>query len=1682
MAAPSPQSPTMPGTLAVEVQRAELSAASALTSLPSSVSRRAPSEIVPGLSYSQVVSRPASPESGTPQKLFEPTSISEGRAMGSAQLERNPDQSDVFGTKIDNIYSTNNVVKAEDGPWTTVSYKRGRSYSLPTMEPETDVSRSSSPTQHGISVNDISMTKNQQEAIAQAENGLTTSEAGRIQQRMDQVREFNASKIKNEEHLNFEQGNSQGKGKTVDPHNWGAANLPEKEMDVEAQRKELERYADEKAAKEQMDDEPALSIEQQRELLAFWKAHHQARCETVNDTSHHSVKEVNESEEAELPQPVKAESPKPETNLPPKIDQKEKSVQVLEGLPVSESKEAESKEKKSKRSRRKDTQSSSDSESEPIDAGLALVDDSIRKKSKSRKKDSKTHRRKERHDSLAPSSQIEEKSYLGQILSKKGKKRRSKGSPDPSDSSSSSSDSSKDNDSGSDSYSGGYSSDSSSNEQSVESSDNSEDEVSDASSLMSRRRRHKNHRGGRSRSRSSRRKDRYRKRQKSRRRHKLPRPKPEKPEKYNGTPDPEKFHKFGRQCKEYLDGYDIKCTEIVIKLSHFLEGKAYNFYANTVSDAPHKWNLRRFLKGLFDYCFPVAFRAQQRQKLNQFKQRELTVQDFQHELRNLFRMVGVVSKQDRIDRLWYGLNAPIRQKLWEHGLSSTTSKWRHIVKRAIHMEMSINSENARSNNRPTPPPRTIPVERTGPHNNQGSRHPRDRRNFHRKPNTESSNQPSSAGSSQRNHLQGIQRNQPRNTAQPRQMSEKEKADLKAAGKCFVCKESGHMARNCPQNNRVKSNNRNKPPGISAYSVRLQGSNTEELRSLAQSTTPGLHLASAEFNWETLPTFANSDHEWDDMPELQEVPTSDEESDWSSYDSDSDTESEDTETVSERSDSEDGLPDLQDCSDSETDIEGLDDRDFDIMEELPGEYCDCQWPFREHAQGHQALALERLQENRTYLPIGDLIAKRATELLNQYAPYVLPLGQKTFGTFVVFRISDKQHVIMSGDDNIEVAIDTDLLENVELDLPLWFQHRLLPPSYEPAGKEKSPFHPTEDMMEFWIQYALEALREHLGVPGFDIRFKGDREYGQVALYDNLFKFSIGFPEEFLRNPHFDLVNNYARTFQRAELAATWFDIDDLDGELQWWIPDDDLITRINAGEFDQNTNNTVTDNEDLIIQLNAAEPTYSALHRTAAVTRDFRRLIPEPIVVVVDVNGQPARALLDSGSLTDFISAKFVRQLKATTFELEKPVPVQLAVQGSRAKITTGCTVQLRYQDISEERYMDVSNLENYDVILGTPFLFQHKVCLGLNPTSVLVGSIPALPIEGKRVRVLESRAADVFEDRLDAARKELREYAKPICKEACDSPLPPLRAINHTIPLIDPDKVYPWRPSRCPDAHRASWAEKRRAYEKSGRWKFTTAQNTCPMLLLTKPGTGKNGIPAALRSVVDSRDRNKNTVKLTSPLPDMDGILRRVAQKPYRSLADGKDAYEQIRVEPEHVERTAMTTPDGNMVSLVMQQGDCNAVATYQSLMNHIFAPYLGVFMDVYLDDIIIYSDTLEDHVKHVKTVIDVLKKEELYLSSTKLRFLEREMKILGRIVDDNGIRMDPDKVDSVLNWKVPTSKELLRGFLGSVGYLADDIATVRVPMGVLTPLTGSTSSFHWEFTHQRCRWTIPLAPPEFGW
>src|ERR1700710_1501827 len=182
------------------------------------------------------------------------------------------------------------------------------------------------------------------------------------------------------------------------------------------------------------------------------------------------------------------------------------------------------------------------------------------------------------------------------------------------------------------------------------------------------------------------------------------------------------------------------------------------------------------------------------------------------------------------------------------------------------------------------------------------------------------------------------------------------------------------------------------------------------------------------------------------------------------------------------------------------------------------------------------------------------------------------------------------------------------------------------------------------------------------------------------------------------------------------------------------------------------------------------PDIRTLQRHAARPKSSGRLLPRSLVVIVLINDRPCRALLDSGSLTDFISTTVVDQLKLKFDLLDKPIPLQLAVSGSRS------VVKIR--------------------------------------------SIDPLPIRGAHAQVLELRGSGPDLDVIEAYREELRLYAKSICKEASETPLPPLREINHTIPLIDENQVYSWRQSRCPEALRPLWREKREDYIRTGRWEF----------------------------------------------------------------------------------------------------------------------------------------------------------------------------------------------------------------------------------------------------------------------
>ena len=280
---------------------------------------------------------------------------------------------------------------------------------------------------------------------------------------------------------------------------------------------------------------------------------------------------------------------------------------------------------------------------------------------------------------------------------------------------------------------------------------------------------------------------------------------------------------------------------------------------------------------------------------------------------------------------------------------------------------------------------------------------------------------------------------------------------------------------------------------------------------------------------------------------------------------------------------------------------------------------------------------------------------------------------------------------------------------------------------------------------------------------------------------------------------------------------------------------------------------------------------SSVKQTTLRPKDKTRKMPEPIIIQVKINSHPIWALLDTGSMADFLSTTVANQLQLTRTTYEKLLPVQLVVHGSRSKINCGTTIRFQYQTIDCNRRFDLVNLDNYNAILGTPFLYQHQVAIGFNPSCVVVGSNEPLKMKGPEITMITLAAADLLDKGLNDIRRELRQEAEDLCPETSKTALPPMRAVNHLIPLIDEKKIYRFRPSKCPEAFRDQWRKKKNDYLEMGRWRTATGHNAIPLLMIPKP-SNNNGQPT-LRTVFNKREQNANTQKLTSPLPDIEEIL-----------------------------------------------------------------------------------------------------------------------------------------------------------------------------------------------------------------
>ncbi|XP_021616670.1 uncharacterized protein LOC110617986 [Manihot esculenta] len=296
---------------------------------------------------------------------------------------------------------------------------------------------------------------------------------------------------------------------------------------------------------------------------------------------------------------------------------------------------------------------------------------------------------------------------------------------------------------------------------------------------------------------------------------------------------------------------------------------------------------------------------------------------------------------------------------------------------------------------------------------------------------------------------------------------------------------------------------------------------------------------------------------------------------------------------------------------------------------------------------------------------------------------------------------------------------------------------------------------------------------------------------------------------------------------------------------------------------------------------------------------------------------------------------------------------------------------------------------------------------------------------------------------LPTAIKQVLDEFSDVMPQELPKRLPPKREVDHHIKLEPGAKPLAGVPYCMASPELEELRRQLRELLDAGYIQPSKAPYGAPVVFQKK----KDG---SLRMCIDYRALNKVTVKNKYPIPLIADLFDQLGEARWFSKLDLRSEYYQVRIAEGDEPKTACVTRYGSYELRVMPFGLTNAPATFCTLMNKVFQSFLDRFVVVYLDDIVVYSRTLEEHARHLKQVFKVLRDNELYVKKEKRSFAQQEIPFLGHIVGHGKIRMDESKIRAILDWEPPKKVPELRSFLGLVNYYRRFIkgySTIAAPL-----------------------------------
>ncbi|GKE36087.1 putative reverse transcriptase domain-containing protein, partial [Tanacetum coccineum] len=386
-----------------------------------------------------------------------------------------------------------------------------------------------------------------------------------------------------------------------------------------------------------------------------------------------------------------------------------------------------------------------------------------------------------------------------------------------------------------------------------------------------------------------------------------------------------------------------------------------------------------------------------------------------------------------------------------------------------------------------------------------------------------------------------------------------------------------------------------------------------------------------------------------------------------------------------------------------------------------------------------------------------------------------------------------------------------------------------------------------------------------------------------------------------------------------------------------------------------------------------------------------------------LNNRYASILFDSGSDRSFMNTRFSSFLDIKPIKIEDSYEVELA-DGRMVSTNTvlkGCTLSL-------VKHIFEIDLIPIDLVVRIPYGNKTLIVEGDKGGSRLkiISCIKARKYVKQGCQLF---LAHIMKKKSTKTQMEdvpvIRDFPKVFPEELPE--LPPPRQIEFQIDLVPRAAPVARAPYRLAPSEMKELSVQLQELLEKGFIRLSSSPWGAPMLFVKK----KDG---SFSMCIDYRELNKLTVKNHYPLLRIDNLFDQLQGSSVYSMIDLRSGYHQLRIKEEDILITAFRTRHGHFEFQVMPFGLTNALVVFMDLMNRVCKPYLDKFVIVFIDDILVYSKDEKEHRKHLKTILELLKKDKLYA---------------------NGVHVDPAKIEAIKSWAAPTTPTEVRQFLGLTGY-----------------------------------------------